>query len=123
MATRRIMIVEDDIDLRSTLKDLLELFGYSVITAENGREALDLLEGDEHPCLLLLDLMMPVMNGWEFLDTLKQQSPSALKKIPIIVSSAAADLANIEEEYGCRVMRKPLDIKQLASIAKQHCCH
>ena len=66
-AERRVLIVEDDQDARELLQQLLELNGFHTSMASNGREALGLL--DRHAgqiCLVLLDLMMPVMNGWEF---------------------------------------------------------
>ena len=63
-ARRPVIIVEDDDDIRDTFREVLESEGYHVLTAANGRVALDLLEGmRDVPCLVLLDLMMPIMNG------------------------------------------------------------
>lgn len=115
------MIVDDEADLRETLKDLLEIYGYAVITASNGREALELLKRQDVPCLVLLDLMMPVMNGWEFLEALQAERPADADELPIVVISAAADVADVERRYGCHVMRKPLNLKHLASMANQYC--
>lgn len=121
VARRNILIVDDEPDLRNTLKDLLEIYGYSVITASNGKEALDLLKTTEAPCLMLLDLMMPIMNGWEVLQTLKQEHQAILGSMPIVVISAAADVSGIEENFGCELMRKPLNMQKLTSLASRYC--
>lgn len=86
--SKTILVVEDQQDLRVLIQQALELDGYSVVTATNGLEALNVLKEGLKPKLILLDLTMPVMDGWEFLDQQKQ-SPE-LKKIPVIVLTAAA---------------------------------
>lgn len=121
MANKSIMIVDDEPDLRNTLKDLLEIYGYSVVTASNGKEALDLLRTEDAPCLLLLDLMMPVMNGWEFLEAFKTTRRAEADEFPIVVISAAADVADVEQRYGCSIMKKPLNLQNLATMANQYC--
>jgi CheY-like chemotaxis protein len=84
--TPDILIVDDDPDLRETLQLLLEDCGYHVDVAENGRVALDHLRADAHPRLILLDLMMPEMSGWEFLD--RARADRTLSSIPIVVMTA-----------------------------------
>jgi len=121
MACHEILIVEDDESIREILKELLEVEGFRVATAEHGREGLQRLQEMGSPCLILLDLMMPVMNGWEFLDVLRSQREHALATVPVAVVSAAADLANIERQYHCRVLQKPVDIARLVTLARQHC--
>jgi CheY-like chemotaxis protein len=80
-----VMVVEDDFAIRETLRELLEDEGYRVMWASNGLEALARLK--EHaPRLILLDLMMPVMDGWEF-RTAQQRDP-ALARIPVVIISA-----------------------------------
>jgi CheY-like chemotaxis protein len=87
-ATRsQILIVDDDEDVRDVLEMLLDDNGFDVVTAANGRRALELLESGETPSLILLDLMMPVMSGWDLWDSL-QQSP-AYRDIPVIVLTAS----------------------------------
>jgi CheY-like chemotaxis protein len=83
-----ILVVEDDIDLRATLCDALDLEGYVTICAENGEAALRHLASGARPCVILLDLMMPVMDGWTFRQEMLKD-PS-LASIPVIVMSAAA---------------------------------
>jgi two-component system response regulator MprA len=83
-----VLIVEDDRDIRECMADALEVEGYSVALAANGREALDQLRGGVFPDLILLDLLMPVMSGWEFRQ--EQLADPLLSGIPIVVVSASS---------------------------------
>lgn len=121
MSSRRILLIEDEHDARETLKDLLELEGFTVLTAEHGLQAMDLLNQGEQPCLVFLDLMMPVMNGWEFLTIVRNQKRDLLQGAPIVVLSAAGDVGPLSQSLGCMVMKKPADIDRLLSIAREHC--
>lgn len=116
-----ILVVEDDPDLRETTRDILELEGFRASTAENGEEALKVLQEMKLPCLILLDLMMPVMDGWEFLEAFKNEHKDLFGKIPVVVVSAVADLTGVQQEYRCHVMNKPADVQQLVSLARQYC--
>lgn len=112
---RTVLVVDDDYDLRETLRDVLEDEGYLVQTAANGQEALDCLHDGSAPEVVLLDLMMPVMDGWHFLDEL--QRDSALADIPVVVMSASQDrgrgLGNTA------FLSKPLDYHTLvATVAR-----
>ena len=121
MPCSHIVVIEDDTDLRETLKDLLEMEGFRVVTASNGREGLRQIEQNGQPCLILLDLMMPVMNGWEFLEVLREGNTAELAKTPVAVVSAAADIAHIERDYGCSVLKKPVSLERLFALAHAHC--
>jgi CheY-like chemotaxis protein len=121
MPCKHIVVIEDDTDLRETLKDLLEMEGFSVVTASNGREGLRQIEQNGQPCLILLDLMMPVMNGWEFLQALRQEKAAPLAQTPVAVVSAAADIADVERDYGCSVLKKPVSLERLFALAHAHC--
>ena len=121
MKDHLIMIIEDEADLRDTIKEMLEISGFIVLTAENGREGLRLINEIGRPCLILLDLMMPVMNGWEFLERLKNTDEHALSDIPVTVTSAAADVADVQRQYGCNVLKKPLSMERLVALANEHC--
>lgn len=121
MLRRPILIVEDEPDLRETLQELLELAGYKVATAANGREALARLDEIGPVCLILLDLMMPVMSGWEFLDALKSSASQVLASIPVVVVSATADVADVKRLGGCRVMKKPVDLELLMAVVQEYC--
>src|ERR1044071_1184503 len=76
-----ILVVEDDSAIREVLTDVLESEGYQVLNAANGREAIQLLRSSTLPCLILLDLMMPVMNGWQFRD--EQRQDPLLAPVPV----------------------------------------
>jgi len=89
---RSILLVEDDIDIRIDLADLLRTEGYEVETAANGQEALDWLRDHRDEVgLILLDLMMPVMNGWDF--RARQLEEPELISIPVVLLSGAGDVA------------------------------
>ena len=82
-----IAVIDDDTDLRETLGELLTEEGYPTRLFENGRAALDALRHGERPRLILLDLMMPEMNGWQFRE--EQLKDTALKDIPVVVMTAS----------------------------------
>jgi CheY-like chemotaxis protein len=86
----RVLLVEDDPATRTSLALILRLAGHAVDTARDGAEALDRLLGGAPPCLIFLDLTMPVMDGWEFLR--RRGENAALAGIPVVVVSALADL-------------------------------
>jgi CheY-like chemotaxis protein len=96
--SKHILVVEDNAAARDALAALLEAEGYAVACAADGREALDHLRGPDRPCLILLDLAMPVMDGWEFLAR-QRRSPS-LAHIPVILVSAEGDLPRLATSLG-----------------------
>jgi CheY-like chemotaxis protein len=81
-----VLVVDDDFDLRESICEVLSRRGYAVSTAPNGQAALDLLLDGFRPSLIVLDLMMPVMNGQELLASLEQRGD--LARIPILICSA-----------------------------------
>ena len=114
------MVVEDDSDIRECVQLVLEEEGYQVLTAANGAEA-ELLLADLGeagcPCLMLLDLMMPVMSGWELLDRLRRDG-RLTDGLRVVVLSAAP--ANIPlGPVAC--MRKPVPLDQLLAAVRQYC--
>jgi CheY-like chemotaxis protein len=112
---RKILIVEDDRDIRDTVEQILLTESYQVYTAGNGREALDLLETGTRPDLILLDLTMPVMTGQEFLLALRQNGNYSA--LPVIVTSAAVDRFIAEQITA--FLRKPLNLDALLdTVAK-----
>jgi CheY-like chemotaxis protein len=119
MTCKGILVIEDDADIREAVQQLLELEGYTVHTASNGKEGIELLQTLDSPCVILLDLMMPVMNGWQFLDAKKQND--VLAPIPVVVSSAAGD--TILPPRGVKLMRKPIDVDALIRVVETHCGH
>jgi CheY-like chemotaxis protein len=113
----RIVIIEDDEDIRDTLSLALEFEGYTVLSASNGKEGIALLERCGAPCLILLDLMMPVMNGWEFLR--ERNSSDALSPVPVIVVSAFAD--ETSDHTVQAFLRKPVDLDTLLKMVSRYC--
>lgn len=85
-STKSIMVVDDDSDIRESVRDLLESKGYDVLTAANGLEALAQLQKGARPALILLDLMMPVMDGYQFVA--EQRKSATFGQIPILVVTA-----------------------------------
>jgi CheY-like chemotaxis protein len=114
---KEILIVEDDPDIRESLQIVLETEGYHACTASNGKEAMAALEILDQPCLVLLDLMMPVMNGWEFLAVQRQND--RLAKVPVVVVSAIADGAR--PAGAIEFMQKPVDLDALLQLVRNHC--
>jgi CheY-like chemotaxis protein len=114
----RILLIEDDDLLREGLKQVLEEDGCRVSAAADGAAGMELLrDGKLQPCLILLDLMMPGMNGWDFL-RLHGSHPS-LSKIPIAVASAYP-FAEKEVLPGI-VLRKPFSPARLRQLISEHC--
>ncbi len=112
------MIVEDDRDTREMLGRFLELEGFAVQTAENGKLALQALRG-EPPCVILLDLMMPVMNGWQFREA--QRRDPALAQIPVVIVTAAGPREEIPEITADGWISKPVDLDQLLEMIGPLC--
>jgi CheY-like chemotaxis protein len=114
----QVLIVEDDLDIRDALSQILEEEGYAVATAGNGLEALDLLRQGPPPRIILLDLMMPVMNGWQF--RAEQRSDPALSAIPVVVISADNNVQEKARSIGVKdCFRKPIEISGLlATLAR-----
>jgi CheY-like chemotaxis protein len=86
---KKIMVVDDESDILLTLGQTLEFSGYEVMKASNGKECLELLEKDEKPDLILLDIMMPEMSGWDVFTKIKEKP--ACKNIPIVFLTAKND--------------------------------
>jgi two-component system chemotaxis response regulator CheY len=105
-----VMVLEDDPDVRNTVATVLADAGYQVITAENGRAALDRLDGNTEPDLILLDLMMPVLNGFDFLAEVQKHPRWSF--IPVIVTSANQGY-EAEDLKSFAVLRKPYDLPVL----------
>ena len=117
---RSILIVEDDADLRQALSEVLRDEGYAVAVAADGREALDRLRRESPPSLILLDLTMPVMNGWQFRD--EQRRDPDLSEIPVVVLSASDRLAEKMGQLGVTdYVRKPIELGHLLRIIERYC--
>lgn len=112
-----VLIVEDDDDIRTTLADVVELAGHQVSVAANGREALDVLASDG-PNIVFLDIMMPVMDGIEFLR--EASAEGLLDGLPVVVTSAF-DPSRTASQLATRVMRKPYTIDAILEAVDEYC--
>jgi len=121
MAPRDVLVVEDDNDLRETLSQALRDHGFTVTPASNGQQALELLRAGTRPTVILLDLMMPVLNGWELRDTLRQDP--TLAGIPQLVISAYMDEAEqrVLALAPDDCIRKPFSVRILLEAIERRC--
>jgi CheY-like chemotaxis protein len=115
-----ILVVEDDADLRDSLCMLLEVEGYQAVGVAHGQAALQYLRSHTLPCLILLDLMMPVMSGGEF--RTHQLADSHLARVPTIIVSAM-DVAYQREQAldAAAYLTKPVNAKRLSEAVREHC--
>ncbi|HUN56886.1 MAG TPA: response regulator [Candidatus Binataceae bacterium] len=113
-----VLVIEDEDEARTFLVQILEYEGFSVLGFANGAEALNYLAQSEEPCLIVMDLRMPVMDGPRFRTAMLQDQ--RLAKVPVVVvtamdPSAAAGLS------AQRVLRKPVDVDALLAVIRQYC--
>ena len=114
-----VLVVDDDAELCRLLETFLGFRGIHVLTAPNGRDALDQLAVVQ-PSLILLDLMMPVMDGIQF--RLHQQQDARLRQIPVVCLSARHDAPQIAERLGLtEFLRKPFDLDAVVDTVRRHC--
>ncbi len=108
------LVVDDDADIRDSLRTLLEDEGFRVRTACDGAEAVAAMEA-EPPCFVILDLMMPVMDGWEV--TGRMRDEARLASIPLCVVTATPEWAPADS---C-VLAKPIDLERLVALVRERC--
>ncbi len=113
-----VLIVEDDDDLREMMAQLLSLEGFQTAAVANGQEALEYLQLGVAPDLILLDMMMPVMDGWEFRRL--QKADPAMARVPVIVLSAL-DQGRIADISAEAILKKPLDFDRLLELVRSYC--
>jgi len=113
----KVMIVDDETDIRESLREIFEDEGYEVTTAANGQEALERLAGGDVPCAMVLDLLMPLVSGNEVYS--KMQADPRLAKVPVIISTSDPSRA----PSGVLIMKKPIDLDRLLETVQKHCGH
>jgi CheY-like chemotaxis protein len=116
-----VLVVEDDVDIRQALVEILEEHGFPAVGVSDGAEALDYLrKALELPCLILLDLMMPVMDGATFRE--EQRKEPRIASIPVVVLSAYRDLErHVHGLDAVSVLRKPPSVRELVTVLHAHC--
>lgn len=112
-----ILVVEDDSDIRELISEMLAQAGYRVVEAGNGQEALDFLRAHDGPCVVLLDLMMPVLSGPELLEIMAEDE--RLAKLPVVVVSAIADRGTAPGV--AKFLRKPVPCDVLRATVAEYC--
>ena len=112
----KLLIIEDDEAARTALGDIFDYEGYPVALCSNGREALDYLHHQPLPALIILDLQMPVMNGWQFCR--ERRKDAALASVPVIVITAFQSPGDLEVD---EVMKKPIDLDHLLDTVRHYC--
>jgi len=119
MTPRRILVVDDEADIRETIVEVLGDEGFEAVGAENGRRALDLLASGELPHAILLDLRMPVLDGVGF--RREQLNDPRLASIPVVIVSANARVGEVAAQMGVSAhLRKPLDLDALIETIRRH---
>ncbi len=115
-----VLIVEDSSNVRDALVELLTDEGYVTASAANGREALEYMRHVQRPSVILLDLMMPVMDGWRFRE--EQQRDPQLASIPVVILTADRDAESRETTIRANAwLWKPFKIDRLLEVIKKHC--
>jgi CheY-like chemotaxis protein len=116
-----VLVVEDDEDIRADLTAILRVKGFTVDEAANGKEALARMHNGTSPCVIVLDLMMPVMNGWELRQMMRQDAQ--LADIPVIVVSGKGRIAPEEERVlaPAAVLVKPFELTELLALVARFC--
>jgi CheY-like chemotaxis protein len=116
-ACNDVLVVDDDEDMVEVIELLLHDAGYATRTAQNGRQALDVI-AESMPALIVLDMLMPVMNGWQFAREFRARYGS---KVPIVVATAAEHVLSRGEEIDAAgVLPKPFEVSDLLRLVAQH---
>jgi CheY-like chemotaxis protein len=112
---KKLLIVDDEREIRESLEEFFQEEGFTVVTAANGAEALAHLQEAEAPCVVLLDLLMPVLGGNEVYQAMQREP--RLTNVPVIVMTSDPSRA----PSGLLIMKKPMNLTRLLSTVQQHC--
>jgi CheY-like chemotaxis protein len=114
----KILVVDDDADIREVLREVLMESGHEVMTASNGLEALQILRDGWSPCMVLLDLMMPVMDGYLFLEARKNDPILLSIPITVITAGRQVDVTRLED---ATLVSKPIRLPALMALIEKNC--
>jgi len=112
-----VLVVDDDADLVRLISRFLTLEGFAAVPAANGREALAYLKGGGQAQAILLDLRMPIMDGWAFRRA--QRADPAIASIPVIVLSGVADLEGMRDLDAASTFNKPVSLPEMAGAVRR----
>ncbi len=118
---KKILIIDDDPEVQVALKKILEILGHKSLCANDGACALEILHHDIKPSLIFCDLMMPSMNGLEFLSKIKSHENSELSSIPIVILSAEKNLKHQVTPFHVEYLSKSFEIDDLVKIVNRYC--
>ena len=121
--SKKILIIDDDPEVQVALKKVLEILGHKSLCANDGSAALEILSHDIKPSLIFCDLMMPSMNGLEFLTKIKSDKNSELASIPVVILSAEKDLGKQVTPFHVDYLSKAFKIDDLVGIVNRYCNH
>ena len=114
-----VMVIDDDADIREILRAIIEIEGYRVVAASDGAQALQQLRSGVRPCLILLDLRMPGMDGRTFCQVLREEPQIA--GIPVVILSGDRDAPVVAAALGAECIVKPVDLHDLLSVVDRFC--
>ena len=121
MTDRPVLVVEDHEDTRHMVETFLRINGIPCVAADNGLTGLAALQ-QHHPCVVLLDLSMPVMDGWRFREEQQRLPDASLADTPIVVLSALNDARRHAQTLGAAdLIPKPIDFDRLVTVIKGFC--
>lgn len=116
--SKRILVVEDDNSIRELLVELLQSEGYEVAAAVNGLEGIKYLQANGNPDLILIDLMMPIMDGYTF--RTEQMKNTEWSKVPVVVMSAEANAKEKMKNFGITAfLSKPVELDTILKTVER----
>jgi CheY-like chemotaxis protein len=120
---KTVFVIDDDDDIRESLKEALEYEGYTVNTANNGASAIAMLKTMKLlPGLIILDMMMPIMDGPTFMELVNSEHQETLAKIPLILASAKGNVGNSKNvHFAKEQIKKPIELDDLYRVVKKYC--
>jgi two-component system, chemotaxis family, chemotaxis protein CheY len=118
-APHSVLVVDDDPDICEVIKTILELYDYRVLTARDGADALEQLQAGARPSVIILDLMMPRMNGLQFRD--EQTRDPALRTIPVVILTGDGRAEVKGAALGVEGLRKPVQLEVLLDAVRRSC--